>query len=127
MKIGEEIEGTPQEIRDLFQNNGFSIEKYLKKFEKPLNRYLFICPSCLYLVSIILLTTVSNLSNGLRTLIFLFGCCCSLWLAVNVQIRFKNPWATAFIVLCGISFMLVALGVISPVELLDQANKFKPE
>lgn len=127
MKYGDEIEGTPEEIRDFFQNYGLNIEEYLEKSEKPLSRYLFICPSCLYVVPIILLTTVSDLSNGLRTLIFLFGCCCSLWLAVSVQIRFKNTWATAFIVLCGISFMLVALGVISPVELLDQANKFKPE
>ena len=125
MKIGE-MEGTPEEIRDFCQNNGLNIEDYLEKPEKPLSRYLFIGPSCLYVVSIILLTTVPSVSEGWRTFIFLFGCCCSLWLAVGVQIRFKNTWATSFIIICGISFMLVALGVISPAALLDQAKEFKP-
>ncbi len=126
MKIGK-MEGTPEEIRDFFQNNGLSIEDYLEKPEKPISRYLFIGPSCFYVVFIILLTTVSGVSDGWRTVIFLIGCCCSLWLAVSVQIRFKNTWATSFIILCGISFMLVALGVISPTELLDQARKLKPK
>ena len=127
MKIGGEMEGTPEEIRDFFQNNGLRIEEYLEKPEKPLSQYLFIGPSCLYVVSIILLTTVSGVSDGCRTFIFLFGCCCSLWLAVSVQIRFKNIWAASFIIIFGISFMLVALGVISPAELLDQTKEFKPK
>ena len=126
MKIGA-MEGTPEEIRDLCQNNGLNIEDYLEKTEKPINRYLFMAFSGFYVVSIILLATVSGVSDGWRTVMFLIGCCCSLWLAVSVQIRFKNTWATFFIILCGISFMLVALGVISPTELLDQARKLKPK
>ena len=125
MKIGE-MEGTPEEIRDFCQNNGLNIEEYLEKPEKPLNRYLFIGPSCLYVFSLIFLTTISGVSDGWRTFIFLFGCCCALWLAVNVQIRFKNTWATSFILIGGISFMLVALGVISPSQLLDEARDLKP-
>lgn len=126
MKIGE-VEGTPEEIKNFYQNNGLNIEDYLVKPGKPLSRKSFIGPSCFYVVSIILLTTFSGISEGWRTFIFLIGCCCSLWLAVSVQIRFKNTWATFFIILCGISFVLVALGVISPTELLDQARKLKPK
>jgi len=126
MKLGK-MEGTPEEIRDFCQNNGLNIEDYLEKVEKPINRYMFICPLIIYLLFIILLTTISAVSNGWRTVMFLIGCCCSLWLAVAVQIRFKNTWATFFIILCGISFMLVALGVISPLELLDKARELKPK
>jgi H+/Cl- antiporter ClcA len=126
MKLGP-MKGTPKEIRDFCQNNGFILEDYLKKPEKPLNPYLFIVFALAYVVFIILLTTVSGISQGWRTAMFLVGCCFSLCLAVSVQIRFKNTWAAFFIILCGISFMLVALGVISPNELLDQARKLKPK
>jgi hypothetical protein len=126
MKIGE-MEGTPEEIRDFCQNNGLNIAEYLEKPEKPLNRLLFITPSCLYVIFVVLLSTISNASDGWRNFIFLFGCCCSLWLAVNVQIRFKNIVATSFILIGGISFMLVALGVISPMQLLNEAKELKPK
>ena len=124
MKIG--IEGTSEEIKGLFQNDG-STKDYFKKPEKPLSRTLFIVPSCSYIVSIILLTPVLGVPEGWHTFIFLIGCCCSSWLAVCLQIRFKNPFATSFIAIFGIAFMLVALGVLSPVELLDKAKNFKPK
>jgi len=126
MKIGK-MEGTPREIRDFCENNGLVIEDYLEKTEKPINRYLFIGPSCFYVASIILLATVPRLPLSWRNAIFLFGCCSSLGLAVPVQIRYRNIWATVLIILCGIAFMLVALGVMSPIELLDQAQKLQPE
>ena len=126
MKIGT-MEGTPEEIRNFCENNGLNIADYIEKPEKPINRSMFIGSLCLYVVFIILLTTVSGVSNGWRTVMFLTGCCCSLWVAIAVQIRFKNTWATFFIILCGISFMLVALGVISPIELLDKARELKPK
>jgi hypothetical protein len=126
MKIGE-LEGTPEEIRDFCQNNGLKIEEYIEKPERPIGKYLFIGPSCLYLISIIVLTSGPILAYGLRTFIFLFGCCCSLWVGVNVQIRFKNSWATSFIVFFGIAFMLVALGAISPTELFEKTKDIKPK
>jgi len=126
MKIGK-MEGTTEEIRDFFENNGLKIEDYLEKPEKPLSHFLFIVPSCLYVISIILLSVISTRRDVWCTVIFLIGCCCSLWLAISVQIRFKNAWATFFIILGSISFMLVALGVISPADLLDQAQEFKPK
>jgi hypothetical protein len=126
MKIGT-MEGTPEEIRDFCQNNGLNIENYLEKVEKPINRYMFICSLCLYVAFIILLTTVSSLSSGWRTVMFLLGCCCSLWLAVAIQIRFKNVCASSLIFLGGIAFMLVALGVISPLELFEKAQDLKPK
>jgi hypothetical protein len=125
MKIGD-LEGTPEEIRDLCQNNGLNIEDFFEKPEKPLNNLLFIGPSCFFLLSIIILTTVSSFAEGWRNFIFLFGCCCSLWLGVNVQIRFKNGWAASAIFFFGIAFMLVALGAISPAELFEKTKGIKP-
>lgn len=127
MKIGDgDMEGTPEEIKDFCENNGLNIEDYLEKPEKPLSRSLFMAPSGLYIVFIIFLT-VAALPNEWRIFIFLLGCCCSLWLGVNIQIRYKNTWATAFVIIGGIAFMLVALGVISPLELLERAQELKPE
>ncbi|MFQ5965126.1 MAG: hypothetical protein ACE5KZ_12695 [Candidatus Scalinduaceae bacterium] len=117
MKFGK-MEGTPEEIKDFCENNGLNILDYLDNQEKPLGPFLFIVPLCFYVLFIILLTIITNIPDKLRTLIFLLGCGCSLWLSIYIQIHFKNVWAMTSIIICGIAIMLVALGTISPLELL---------
>jgi hypothetical protein len=121
MKIGK-MEGTPEEISGFCENNGLNILDYLDNQEKRLSRLLFIVPLCVYVLFIILLTIITNMPDGLRTLIFLLGCICSLWLSTSIQIHFKNIWAMTSIIICGIAIMLVALGTISPLELLKLIN-----
>lgn len=126
MKVGK-MEGSPQEIKDLCENNGLNIEDYLDKREQPLGKFWFIAPAFLFVLSIVVLTLTASLQKGWQTLVFLLGCCCALWLAVSVQLHFKNTWATTFIAIGGLLLMLVALGVVTPQELLQHAKDFKSE
>jgi len=124
MKIGM-VEGSPEEIRDFFQNNGLNIQDYLEKPETPLNRIWFIVPVLLIFGAISLLTLIASVPNPTQAFLFLIGCGAGIWLAVNVQIRFKNTWAAGFIAVGTILLMLVAIGVMAPSELVQQMKDLR--
>jgi len=124
MKFGK-MEGTPEEIRDFFQNNGLNIEDYLEKPDTPISWKWSIIPVFLIVASIIGLTLVQHISKAIQTFLFVFGCGGGLWLAVIIQIRFKNTWAAGFIAIGIVLLMLIAIGTITPIELLENIRLFK--
>ncbi len=84
MKLGK-MEGTPEEIRDFFQNNGLNIEDYLEKPDTPISRIWFIILANLIVASIVILTLVQPTSKAIRTfLLFVSGCGSGFWLAVII-------------------------------------------
>jgi len=125
MKIGG-MEGTPQEIRDTFENHGLRLEDYLEKPAEPLSNIWLIFPSICFAVALFLLVLLAPLPRiGVLTL-FLLSAGLVLWLTVSVQIRFKNGWATGAIAVGGLLMLLVAGGFIEPretAEILKGINK----
>ncbi len=124
MKLGK-MEGSPEEIRDFFQNNGLNIEDYLEKPEAPINFFWFILSTILIISSVVILTLVQPKSEVVQNLLFLLGCGGGLWLAVIVQIKFKNTWAAGFIAVGIVLLLLVALGMITPKELLENIKSLR--
>ena len=125
MKFGKQMEGSPEEIRDFFQNNGLNITDYIERPESPLKPIWFIVPVCLILLSLSCLTLLAPLRPSMQTFVFLLGCGAGIWLAVNVQLRFKNTWAAVFVAVGTILIMLVAIGTVTPVEMIQQLRKLK--
>jgi len=125
MKFGNKMEGSPEEIRDFFQNNGLNITDYMGRPELPLKTVWFVVPVCLIVVSLACLTLLMPLRMSVQTFVFLLGCGAGIWLAVNVQLRFKNTWAAVFVAIGTILIMLVAIGTVTPTEMIQQLNKFK--
>jgi hypothetical protein len=125
MKFGKQMEGSPEEIRDFFQNNGLNITDYIERPELPLKPIWFIVPVCLILLSLSCLTLLAPLRPSMQTFVFLLGCGAGIWLAVNVQLRFKNTWAAVFVAIGTILIMLVAIGTVTPVEMIQQLRKLK--
>lgn len=124
MKVGG-IEGTPQEIRDTFENYGLRLEDYLEKPAEPLsNMWLFIPSICLGTVLILLVLLAPLPRTGLL-LLFLLGAGFVLWLTVSAQVRFKNGWATGVIAIGGLLMLLVAAGLIEPKETTDILKEMK--
>lgn len=122
MKIGP-VQGTSEEVNDLFQNNGLNLSEYLQKPEPPLPNIWLIIPSVILVVSFGVLTLLQTVSENWKTFIFLLGFASSLWLGVSVHIRFKSNWAAGAIILVGLLIMLVALGVLEPKELIEHYDK----
>jgi hypothetical protein len=118
MKFGP-VEGTEEEVNNLFQNNGLNLSEYIVKPDVPLKKIWLILPSTVLVACFSVLTLSDSLSNSVKMFVFLLGFSASVWAAVSVNIRFKSAWGSGALMLGGVLIMLVALGVISPVELLE--------
>ncbi len=55
MKMGK-MEGSPEEIRDFFQNNSLNIEDYIERPESPLNPIWLIIPAVILFIAFSSLT-----------------------------------------------------------------------
>lgn len=124
MKLGK-LEGSPEEIRDFCQYNNVNIADFLERPEPPLKPVWFIVPGFLVIFSLFCLTILRLTSTAFQTFIFLIGCGAGIWLAVSVQIRFKNTWAAIFVAFGIILIMLVAIGAVTPSEMIRYFEKFK--
>ena len=124
MKLGP-IEGTPEEIKGFIQDNGLQVEKFFQAHEEPIRTLWFIVPAVIVIASIASLTLLTMPKSGTSTFVFLVGCAAALWLAANIQLRFKNIWASGGVLISCVLFLLVALGVINPSDLPVEARKWK--
>lgn len=118
MKIGP-VEGTPEEVKNFFQNYGLKLSDYFEKPESSLQTRWLIIPSALFVASFILLAFVGDDYSKTKLVLFLSGFASGVWLAVCVHIRFKTAWGAGVIILAGLLIMLVALGVVKPEQLTE--------
>lgn len=125
MKLGP-IEGTPEEIKGFIQDNGLQVEKFFQAQDEPIGTVWFVTSALLVIGAIAFLTLLTPMSkSGVSTFVFLIGCAGALWLATNIQLRFKNTWAAGGVLIACILFLLVALGIILPSDLPEEARKWK--
>src|SRR3990170_7426003 len=113
MKFGP-MEGSPKEIKDFFQDNGLRASDYLIVPEAPIRAKWFVVPGTIYAVALAVCAILSGAQGAVGKLVLVIGCGALLWLGVNVQLRFKSPWATGLTGLGGVLLMLVASGTVTP-------------
>lgn len=120
------IEGTPEEIHDLFKNNGLDINKFIAA---PLLARWVIVPAvaAIVMLVVILLGPVlySNFSAKCLAGAMVISLICSLWLTAAVQVRFDNVTATAVVGVGAIVIMLVAAGIMAPNEIVTTLKQLK--
>lgn len=51
MKVGP-VDGSPQEVRDLFENNGLKFEDYLERLSSPFKTKFLIIPILIFFLSL---------------------------------------------------------------------------
>lgn len=123
MKLGP-AEGTPEEIKNFLENNGLQAENYFQEPEKAIAVKWFLVSASIVIVAIVLLMFGTFPIPQAKTFTFLVGCGGALWLAANIQIRYKNTWAAGGVLIGCILFLLVALGVLLPSDLPAEARKW---
>jgi hypothetical protein len=121
MKVGP-IEGTKEEITGFFQDNGLKVSDYFQLPEAPLKAVWLVLPAFLIIVALGILTLAEPLSTGQRMFVFLVGGTATIWLAVGVQLRFKNSWATGIVAIGGVLVLLVAHGDLSPMQMFNEVR-----
>ena len=124
MKFGP-MEGTSEEIKNFFQDNGLNAADYFTPPEPPIKTIWFLIPGVFVVCALAVLTLFTPSSKAVATFVFLVGCAAALWLTVNVQIRFKSLWATGIVLVGCLLIMLVALGVVTPLQMFEEMKSLK--
>lgn len=124
MKVGP-AEGTPEEIEDFFQNNGLNPADYFVRPDSPIRTAWCLIPGACIVLAIAVLTLLAPLKQGAAMFVFLLGCAASIWLAVIVQLRYKNAWATGVVAAGCVLLMLVATGAVTPSGMLEEVKSFR--
>lgn len=121
MKFGG-VEGTPEEIKNHFENFGLNPLDYFEKPEDKLSKVWVVIPSVIFVLCFGLLNFVNQIDDKVKLFVFLTGLCACVWTAVSVHIRFKSGWGSGSIIFIGLLVMLVALGILQPSQLLDHIS-----
>jgi UDP-N-acetylmuramyl pentapeptide phosphotransferase/UDP-N-acetylglucosamine-1-phosphate transferase len=124
MKFGG-VEGTPEEIKDHFENNGLNPLDFFVKPEDKLSKVWVVVPCVIIILCFGILNLIQEISDKTKLFIFLIGLSSCVWAAVSVHIRFKSGWGAGSIIFIGLLAMLVALGILQPVQLLDYIEPAK--
>lgn len=123
MRIGN-FEGTPEEIKDLFENQNFKFEDYLgEPISTFKNRWLVI-PIILFILFLILTVFLDNVNINFTKILFLFTLISGVWLTASVHIKCKNKGVTFIIALGLLIITFLGNGYMLPKEILDWLKKF---
>ena len=119
------LEGTTEEIKNFFQDNGLKAENFFEPAEKPIRIRWLVIPGALVFIALSTLTLLQSATSVQRTFIFIAVCFFCIWWSVVLQLRFKNGWATGIAAVGCLLLALVALGVVTPVQMLEEVRGFK--
>jgi hypothetical protein len=126
VKLGP-LEGTPDEVRDFFKNNGLNVTDFFEIPDAPIRKRWFVVTSVGFIITVAILVLSPSLSPAQQKFCFVVACSFAIWLAVVVQLRFKSVWATGIVVVGTLLLALVSLGVVTPTQMLDEIKTFKKE
>lgn len=124
MKLGP-IEGTKEEITGFFQDNGLKVNDYFQTPKAPIKAVWLVIPALLIVITLGSLTLIVSLSTGQRMFAFLVGCAALVWLTTVIQLHFEHAWASGIVAIGGLLLMLVALGAISPTQMLNELKSIR--
>ncbi len=114
MRIGT-MEGTPEEIRDLCENHGLTITDYMDR-PKDLqfsNRWL-VGATLSYLALLVLTTVAPGLFPSAFGVLSLLTLVAVIGVAVCLQLRYDNKWASGLAAVGLGTVWLVAIGALAP-------------
>ena len=124
MKVGG-VEGSAKEIRDFFQDNGLNVEDYLERPRHPPGTGLFVLPSIITGATVVVSALVPPSNSIVRLLLFLVGLMASIWLSVNIHVKYKSAWSAFWIIVGTVALLLIADGVIAPLDLFNKLMNMK--
>lgn len=124
MKLAN-LEGTPEEIKNFFQDNGLKAENFFEPADSPIQTRWLVAPGVFTFIALAVLTLFQGATPPQRTFLFVAVCFLGIWWAIVLQIRFKNIWATGIVALGCLLLALVALGVVTPIQMLEEIKGLK--
>jgi hypothetical protein len=118
------LEGTTEEIKNFFQDNGLKATDFFEQPDSPIKTVWLVLPA-VFVFFALAGQTLFALQSQAQKFLFVASCFFSIWWAVVLQLRFKNTWATAIVAGGCLLLALVALGVVTPVQMLEEVKAIK--
>lgn len=126
MKIGNgNIEGTAEEVNNFFQDNGLKASDFFESPSPPIKTAWLVAPGICVLIALAVLILLPQPQPKYQLLLFVISCFMAIWWAVVLQLRFKNAWATGIVAVGCLLLSLVALGVVTPAQMLEEVKTLK--
>ena len=120
MKLGD-LEGTPEEIKDFFENNGLALNDYFQPPDKPIHPAWLFIPTIIVVISVLWPNFADRTSP--QTLPFLLGCLGIVWLTISLQIRYKRITVSSIAVFGCMAVLVVSYRLLTPLEAIQQLLK----
>ncbi|MCX5903145.1 MAG: hypothetical protein NTV89_06670 [Proteobacteria bacterium] len=125
MKVGP-VDGSVQEVRDLFEDHGLNIESYLEKPPSPLNTRFLVIPIVVFLLFLFTLALLPAGSPEWQSrFIYILSFGSGTWICASTQLRFKNGIATFCVAMGLVLTVLLAAGLISPREAAETVKSLR--
>lgn len=123
MKIAN-LEGTTEEIKNFFQDNGLKATDFFEQPESPINTFWLVAPGvCVFLC--LAAQSLLALPSTPQKFLYIVNCFFAICWALALQLRFKNAWATSIVAIGCLLLALVALGAVTPIQVLEELKAIK--
>ena len=121
MKLGD-LEGTPKEIKDFFENTGLNLSDYFQPPDKPIHSAWLYVPAIIVVVSVLWPNFMGAAPSEAAP--FLIGCLGIVWLSISLQIRYKQPVVSSIAGFGCAAVLVVSYRFLTPLEAIQQLLKF---
>lgn len=120
------LEGSPQEIHDLFKNNGMDLSNYISAPMKAIWLVIPIVVSVIVLM-VIVFGQVSYPSFGAKCLpvALILQLVCVVWLVASVQLKFESVTTTVVLSISCLLLLAIVAGMMSISDALKLIQSFK--
>lgn len=119
MKL-KDIEGSPEEIHDLFKNTGMDLSKYVSP---PMKSRWIVTPATLGLLTLIIVVVgplvFAEFSKKCLVGVMVVYLSLLVWMTIAVQLKYSNNTGTIVAGLGGFIILLVAAGLLPVSEVLS--------
>ena len=125
MKVGK-VEGTPEEIKGLFDNNGLNLAEYISASQSILNpkrHGIFLVILIICFVAINCCLWIFDWPVSIDKLLIVIDFTVLAVIVFLIHQRFDKILLSAFTVLVGLTIMGVCLGYMTPKEALKKLEK----
>ena len=125
MKVGP-VDGSAEEVRDLFENHGLKLEDYIEKPPSLLKPRFIVLPTVIFLLTLFTLALLPpGVADWQLRIFYILSFASLTWICASTQLRFKNG-ITTFCVAMGLVLTIVlAAGLISPKEAVEAVKSLK--
>lgn len=123
MRIGK-IEGTPQELKDMLDDQGFNFEDYLGEPYSPPKKRWIVIPTMIIIILLTTIVVIGKTNVKVNSILFILCFLSGVWCTCSVAIILKNSVVTSIIAIGLLLLMLIIFGYIQPKDSIDILKVF---